>query len=277
MNHLRNPLHWGIYVYLLWLLAFIFVPIILIMAVSFQEKDIWGGVTWRWTLTNYQRAFDPIYLSVLWSSVKLAGGTAISCLCLGFPMAWYMSKLSDRMKSLGLILILTPFISNFVVRAYALKFLIGVEGPLNQFLLILGLIRTPVFLDDVQFAVWFGMVTNYLPFMILPIYLALERFDLALVESAQDLGASSLRVFTLVVWPLVRPAVFTGVTLVFIPSMGELVVPDLLGGGKTMYVGGLLGEQFLKARDWPFGATLAVLMMVLVGCFSIIFKRGSRV
>jgi len=276
MSHLRNPLNWGIYVYVAWLLVFIFAPIILVFAVSFQEKDLWGGVAWLWTIINYQRALDLLYLSVFWSSMKLAGGTAISCLCLGFPMAWYMTKLSDRVKSLALILILTPFVSNFVVRAYALKFLIGVEGPLNQFLLIMGVIRTPLFLEDVRLAVWFGMITNYLPFMILPIYLALERFDFELVESARDLGASSVQVFTLIIWPLVRPAVFTGMTLVFVPSMGELLVPDLLGGGKTMYVGSLLGEQFLKARDWPFGASLAVLMMALVGFFSFLLKRGSR-
>ena len=277
MKRSMGPLDLGLYPYVVWLMVFILAPIILVIAVSFQEKGLWGGVTWVWGPANYVRAVDAIYLSVLLSSLKLASLTALTCLVLAFPMAWYMTRISSRLRSFALVIVLMPFISNFVVRAYALKFLIGVEGPLNRFLGALGVIQRPLFLDDVRAAVLFGMVTNYLPFMILPLYVALEKFDFGLIESAQDLGANSRQVFLKIVWPMMRPAVVTGVTLVFVPALGELVIPDLLGGGKTMYIGNLLSEQFLKARDWPFGASLSVLMMLIIGAFSIIFRRRASV
>jgi spermidine/putrescine transport system permease protein len=265
----------GLYPYVIWLGIFIFAPLILVLTVSFQEKGLWGGVSWVWSWGNYIRALDPIYLSVLWSSLKLAGTTALACLILGFPMAWYMTKIPPRLRSFALVIVLMPFISNFVVRAYALKFLIGVEGPLNRLLMALGWIQAPLFMEDVRAAVLFGMLTNYLPFMILPLYVALEKFDFGLIESAQDLGANSRQVFFDVVLPMMQPAVLTGVTLVFVPALGELVIPDLLGGGKTMYIGNLLSEQFLKARDWPFGASLCVLMMLVIGLFSMLFRRRA--
>lgn len=275
MRRSAGALDFGLYPYVIWLGIFIFAPLILVLTVSFQEKGLWGGVSWVWSSGNYIRALDPIYLSVLWSSLKLAGTTALACLILAFPMAWYMTRISPRLRSFALVIVLMPFISNFVVRAYALKFLIGVEGPLNRFLMALGWIQAPLFMEDVRAAVLFGMVTNYLPFMILPLYVALEKFDFGLIESAQDLGANSRQVFIEVVLPIMQPAVLTGVTLVFVPALGELVIPDLLGGGKTMYIGNLLSEQFLKARDWPFGASLCVLMMLVISLFSILVRRRA--
>ena len=273
MKRPLNILDVGLLPYVLWLSFFIFAPLTLVIGVSLQEKGLWGGVSWVWSLANYGRALDPIYIAVLWSSLKLAGVTAGTCLLLAFPMAWYMKQLPRSLRAFALVLVLMPFISNFVVRAYALKFLIGIEGPLNRLLLGSGLIEVPLFLEDVRTAVLFGMVTNYLPFMILPIYLALERLDFSLIESAQDLGADSRQIFVDILLPLLGPAVFTGVTLVFVPALGELIIPDLLGGGKTMYIGNLLAEQFLKARDWPFGASLCVLMMLVIALFSIVFRR----
>lgn len=265
----------GLVPYLAWLLLFMLGPLLFVLLVSFQEKGLWGGVIWSWTTSSYVRAFDPLYLSVFLSSLKLASMTALSCLALAFPMAWFMARIRREFRTLALGLVLMPFISNFVVRTYALKFLIGVEGPLNRFLAVLGIIQTPLFLEDVRIAVWFGMVTNYLPFMVLPLYVALERFDVSLIESARDLGANSYQVFVKVVWPLAKPAVRTGFVLVFVPALGEFVIPDLLGGGKTMYMGNLLSEQFLKARDWPFGASLCVIMMSVVIFVSLIFRGRS--
>lgn len=267
----------GIYPYVIWLTLFVFAPLILVLVVSFQEKGLWGGVEWVWTTANYARGVDPLYLSVLGSSTELAGMTAIICLFVGFPMAWYMTSLSNRLRAFALLLILMPFISNFVVRAYALKFLIGIDGPLNRFLAVVGLTREPLFLTDVKGAVLFGMITNYLPFMILPLYVALEKFDLYLIESARDLGANHINIFFKVIWPIMTPAVVTGVTLVFVPALGELVIPDLLGGGKSMYMGNLLSEQFLKSRDWPFGASLCICMMIVIGLFSLVVRRRASV
>lgn len=277
MRRSQSLLAVGIYPYVIWLALFVFAPLILVLIVSFQEKGLWGGVEWVWTTANYARGVDPLYLSVLGSSAELAGMTAIICLFVGFPMAWFMTSLSKKLRAFALLLILMPFISNFVVRAYALKFLIGIDGPLNRFLTVVGLTREPLFLTDVKGAVLFGMITNYLPFMILPLYVALEKFDLHLIESARDLGANPINIFFKVVWPIMTPAVITGVTLVFVPALGELVIPDLLGGGKSMYMGNLLSEQFLKARDWPFGASLCICMMIVIGLFSLVVRRRASV
>lgn len=248
--------------YLLWLIVFLMGPLLFIFVSSFQEKGLWGGILYRWNVENYARALDPLYVYVLWSSVRLAALTAFSCLMIGYPMAWFMVGRRAAVRNMLLILVMLPFMSNFVVRAYAVKFLIGVEGPLNRFLIDTGMITVPLFLDSPKLAVWFGMVTNYLPFMVLPLYVAFERFDTAVLEAARDLGANSWQTWSKVMWPLTRPAVATGFVLVFIPSLGEFVIPDLMGGAKTMYLGNLLAEQFLKARDWPFGAAIC---MVAIG------------
>lgn len=163
-----------------------------------------------------------------------------------------------------------------MVRAYAVKFLIGVEGPLNRFLMGLQFIETPLFLDSPKLAVWFGMVTNYLPFMVLPLYVALERFDTVVLEAARDLGANSWQSWSKIMWPLTRHAVVTGFVLVFIPALGEFVIPDLMGGAKTMYLGNLLAEQFLKARDWPFGAAICIIALGLALVVTAAVKIANR-
>jgi spermidine/putrescine transport system permease protein len=262
--------------YMAWLALFLIGPLFFVVVASLQQKGLWGGVSWVWSFSNYTRAFDSIYLYVLWSSFKLAAVTVFSCLVIGFPMAWFMARLDPKWRTAAIILVLMPFISNFVVRAYALKFLIGLEGPLNRFLMNVGWLDTPLFLDNLKFAVWFGMVTNYLPFAVLPIYVSLERLDIQLLETARDLGANSLQLWSRIVWPLSRSAVVTGGTLVFVPAFGEFVIPDLLGGAKTMYLGNLLADQFLKARDWPFGAALSVLMMIVIVLLLSSVRLGRR-
>jgi spermidine/putrescine transport system permease protein len=250
--------------YLFWLCVFLLGPVFFVVMTSLQEKGIWGGVEYKWNLKNYARSFDPIYISVVLSSIKLATLTAGSCLVIGYPMAWFMARLGSKPRKLAMLLVMLPFMSNFVVRAYAVKFLIGVEGPINQFLMLAGAIQTPLFYDSPGLSVWFGMVTNYLPFLVLPLFVALERFDMSMIEAAHDLGANAWQTWSQIIWPLTKPAAFTGFVLVFIPALGEFVIPDLMGGAKTMYFGNLLAEQFLKSRDWPFGAAICVLMMLLV-------------
>jgi spermidine/putrescine transport system permease protein len=229
---------------------------------SFMRKGVWGGVLYEFNVDNYFRVFDPLYFKVLLSSLKLATMTALSCLVIGYPMSWFMTCLNKKLQKISLVLVMLPFMSNFVVRAYAVKFLIGVEGPFNQFMSWIGWINQPMFLDSPQFAIWIGMVTNYLPFLVLPLFVALDRFDKKFIEAAQDLGGNSWDVWTKILWPLTKKPAMTGFALVFVPAVGEFIIPDLMGGGKTMYFGNLLAEQFLKSRDWPFGAAICVLMFV---------------
>ena len=262
--------------YLSWLVMFLMGPLLFIFVTSFQQKGVWGGVVYTWNFDNYLRAFDGLYIYVLWSSIRLAALTSLSCLLIGYPMAWFMVRCRPAFRNMLLILVMLPFMSNFVVRAYAVKFLIGVEGPLNRFLMGLQFIETPLFLDSPKLAVWFGMVTNYLPFMVLPLYVALERFDTVVLEAARDLGANSWQSWSKIMWPLTRPAVVTGFVLVFIPALGEFVIPDLMGGAKTMYLGNLLAEQFLKARDWPFGAAICIIALGLALVVTAAVKIANR-
>ena len=166
-----------------------------------------------------------------------------------------------------------PFWTNFVVRAYAIKILFSELGPVNQIGMALGMIHEPVIFANTDFSVWLGMVTNYLPFMVLPLYVALEKFDFSLLEAAKDLGAGSWNILWRVLVPLTKAGIVTGLIFVFTPALGEFVIPDLLGGSKTMLIGSLVTEQFLKTRDWPFGAALSLILIVLVMGSLVIYLR----
>ena len=249
----------------LWLGWFLVLPIVFVVVYSLQVKGPYGGVVYVWNLDQYRRAFDPLYGSVLWNSIRLAISTSLSCLILGYPMAWTMARARPAYRNLLMVAVMMPFMSNFVIRAYAVKFLIGAEGPISRFAMALGFAEFPLFQNRPDLAVWYGMVTNYLPFMVLPLYVTLEQFDMRLIEAAHDLGANALQVGLKILWPLTRRAVATGLTLVFVPALGEFVIPDLMGGARVLYFGSLVTEQFLKARDWPFGAAFGIMMLVCVG------------
>jgi spermidine/putrescine transport system permease protein len=258
-----------------WFLWFLLIPLSIIVIYSFATKGTYGGVIFRFNPDNYLRAADWIYLRIFWNSLKLASLTAFCCLLLGYPMAYVMATASLRVRTFLLMLVIIPFWTNFVVRAYAMKVLFGEYGPLNQIVMSLGLVREPIPLSNSDFSVWLGMVTNYLPFMVLPLYVALEKFDFSLLEAAKDLGASSWKVLWKVLIPLSKQGIVTGVLFVFTPALGEFVIPDLLGGARTMLIGNLITEQFLKSRDWPFGAALSLLLMLLVMVSLVIYLRAE--
>lgn len=258
-----------------WFFWFLLIPLSIVAIYSFSTKGTYGGVIFRFSLENYQRATDWIYLRIFWNSFKLASLTAFSCLIIGYPMAYVMATASVWLRSVLLVLVVIPFWTNFVVRAYATKILFGEFGPLNQFALSLRLIREPILFANTDFAVWMGMVTNYLPFMILPLYVALEKFDFSLFEAAKDLGASSFNILTQILIPLTRSGIVTGTIFVFAPALGEFVIPDLLGGARTMLMGNLITEQFLKTRDWPFGSALSLLLISVVMMILYFYLRSN--
>jgi spermidine/putrescine transport system permease protein len=247
-----------------WLLWFILIPIGIVGAYSFMRKGVYGGVVFQPSLENYQRIADPIYLKIYFNSLKLAVFTSVICLMIGYPMAFVMATCKRQLRPLLLVCVMIPFWTNFVIRAYALKVLLGVHGPISSVLYLFGLIHEPMPLTDNALSVWLGMITNYLPFMVLPLYVTLEKFDFTLLEAARDLGASSRQVITQILLPLTRPGLITGLLLVFIPALGEFIIPDMLGGARTMLIGNLITEQFLKIRDWPFGSALSALLMLTV-------------
>jgi spermidine/putrescine transport system permease protein len=258
-----------------WFLWFLLVPLAIVVGYSFVTKGVYGGVVLNFTVENYTRATDWIYLHIFWSSLKLATLTALSCLVIGYPMAYVMATASVAIRPVLLVLIVFPFWTNFVVRAYAIKILFGELGPINELGMALGLIREPIIFANTSFSIWLGMVTNYLPFMVLPLYVTLEKLDFSLLEAAKDLGASSWNLFWKILFPLTRAGVITGVIFVFTPALGEFVIPDLLGGSKSMLIGNLVTEQFLKTRDWPFGSALSLILILLVMMSLVVYLRVS--
>lgn len=259
-----------------WLLWFLVVPLAIVVVYSFMQKGTYGGVVFRPNLDNYVRATDWIYFRVFGNSLKLAALTAISCLLIGYPMAYVMATVSQKARPILLMLVVIPFWTNFIVRAYAIKVLLSENGPINSMAIALGLLHEPVMLANSSFAVWLGMVTNYLPFMVLPLYVALEKFDFTLIEAARDLGASTWSILWRILIPLTKPGIITGLIFVFTPALGEFIIPDLFGGAKTMLVGTLITDQFLKARDWPFGSALSILLIVTVLASLVLYLKNAR-
>ena len=261
-HHKRPP--WTALPLIGWFVWFLLIPLAFVLVYSFATKGTYGGVEFRFTLVNYARALDPLYLQVVANSVRLAGVTTLLCFVLGYPMAYAMATAGPRVRALLFAAVVIPFWTNFVVRAYAIKVLLAENGPVNAALAALGVVSSPLALGNSSWAVLFGMVTNYLPFMVLPIFVSLERFDFQLLEAARDLGASSMNTVTRVLLPLTRPGIVSGCIFVFTPALGEFVIPDLLGGARTMLIGNLITDQFLKTRDWPFGSAVSILLLLLV-------------
>ncbi|MBN8554409.1 MAG: ABC transporter permease [Deltaproteobacteria bacterium] len=247
-----------------WMLWFLMIPMGIVLIYSLVMKGIYGGIVWQMTFENYERAFDWLYLKIFLQSLKLALLTAISCLLIGYPMAYVIATANQKYRSALLILLIIPFWTNFVVRTYALKVLFSEQGPLNAAAMALGFFSEPISFSNSYGMVWIGMVTNYLPYMVLPLYVSIEKFDFSLLEAGRDLGASSWNNFWKVLVPLTKPGIITGFILVFTPALGEFLIPDLLGGARSMLMGNLITEQFLKMRDWPFGSALSIILMSIV-------------
>lgn len=246
----------------LWLLAFFAVPMLLMLAASFMPRGMYGGVDPGFTLEHYRRFLDPLYLQVLGRTVVWAGAATVACLLLGYPVAWVISR--SRHRGLLLFLIVLPFWTSFLVRTFAMIFLLRDTGLVNSLLLRVGLISQPMTLLYTPFAVLLGLVYGFLPFMVLPIYASLEKLDPSLLEAALVLGARPRARFFTVTLPLSLPGVIAGCLLVFVPALGSFITSDLLGGAKQVMIGNLVQNQFTSARNWPFGSAVSFALMALV-------------
>ena len=259
---------------LLYLLLFMALPISLILIYSIFQRGQFGGVVYHATTENFTRALDPVYRAVLFDSLKIASITTVLALALGYPTAYGIAKLPKRFRTTALLLIVLPFWTNFLIRTYSWIMLLNREGLLNRALLKLHVIHTPLDLLYTQSAVILGLLYGYLPLMILPLYASIEKLDPEFREAASNLGANKFRTFLDVTLPLTISGVLAGSIFVFIPSLGNFIVPELLGGGKTVMVGNLIRDQFLKARDWPFGSVLALVVILFV---FVLFAIQSKV
>ncbi|MCS6954294.1 MAG: ABC transporter permease [Bryobacterales bacterium] len=254
------------------MVVLILAPLGVVVCYSFLTRGAYGGVEWLATLDNYRRLLDPLYLEIFLRSVAVAGTTTALCLILAFPLAWFLSR-AGRRKHLYLQLVLLPFWTSFLVRLYAWMFLLRDTGLINTILLAAGWIREPLPLLYNHVAVVLGLVYGYLPFAVLPLYATLERLDRTLLEAAADLGARPLGTLRHVILPLAAPGIRAAALLVFIPCLGTYLVPDLLGGSKTILVGTLIQNQFTTARDWPFGAAVSLTLMVFTVVAVLIWLR----
>lgn len=275
---------WKIWPALLLIIVGLLYPLSGLLLDSFKLRGIYGGVeavnNWpEWIfsgkfLSNYLQAIDPLYLSIFWRSLWMATLTTVLTLMVGLPMAVILAlKLKGKLRTLAPLLIMIPFWSSFVVRAFAWIGLLRADGPINHSLIFLGLVHEPLPLLYNEVAVLIGLVYSELPFIILPIYAGLEKIDGSLFEAASDLGAGPWQVFKNVTWPLAIPGVVAGCILVFIPSLGQFLISDLLGGAKSMLIGNLIQNQFFGGKNPPFGYALSLLLTVLVYLLMLISRK----
>lgn len=249
---------------LIWLLVFFAAPMVIVVIVSFATRGEYGSVRYALTLNNYRSLIDALYLPALWRSLWIATATTLLCIVVSFPVAYYIAvHASPTWKRLLVVLAVIPFWTSFLIRTYSWILLLRSEGVINSGLMGAGLIDEPLRLLYSDFAVLVGQVYGELPFMILPLYVALDRLDLRLLEAAEDLGANRFWAFVKVTLPLSRPGLIAGSTLVFIPSLGAFITPDLLGGAKSVMVGNLIQNQFAQLNQ-PFGAAISLVLTVAV-------------
>ena len=255
---------------MLWILLFLVLPGLVLVVVSFISRGSYGELEWVFTIENYKRllgfsvfGWTADYIVILWRSVWVAFVTSVIAVVLSYPLCFFISSRPERTRYFWLMLVIIPFWTNMVIRTYAWFLILAPEFPLAKLASLLGFIppHTPLYPN--AFAVYIGMVTIFLPFVALPLYASVERLDWSLVEAAQDLYASKVRVFTQAILPQTMPGLSVGIILTFVPAMGMFVVPDLLGGAKYMLVGNLIEQQFGASRDWPFGAAVSMGLMLL--------------
>lgn len=247
----------------LWLLALVVLPNLILVGYAFCDRDDLGQVVPHFSLEAVTRLADPTYVRILVRSLWLSGIATVICLLMGYPVGYFLGRAPDRYRNKLLILVMIPFWTSFLVRTYAWMILLRHEGLINAFLQYTRIVSEPVDMLYTEGAVLVGLVYAYLPFTILPIYASAEKLDGALVEAAYDLGARPWRAFAHVILPLTRPGIVAGALFVFVPSIGMFAIADLMGGARVPLVGNVIQNQFFQARNWPFGAALGTVLLVL--------------
>jgi ABC-type spermidine/putrescine transport system permease subunit I len=259
-----------------WVALFFAVPLVLVLVYSFATVSlVTFSTTFGWTWSNYRQIFDHLYLDTLIRSVLLSVSATAGCLLLGFPLAYFISRQPLRRQRLLLVLVIVPFWTSFIVRTYAMENLLGAGGPVDHLARLLGAAHGLVLLYTPA-AIGIGILYSYLPLMVLPIYVSLERIDAALLDAAGDLGARPRRAFWRVTVPLAAPGILVGCLIVGIPALGEYVIPEVLGGGKTLMLGNVISEQFLSVGNTPFGSAIAVVLMAVMAVALLGLRRARK-
>ncbi|WP_342639734.1 spermidine/putrescine ABC transporter permease PotB [Proteus faecis] len=259
-----------------WLMVFVFLPNIMIIATSFLTRDDANLVEMVFTLDNYYRLFDPMYAEVLLHSINMAVVATLACLLLGYPFAYFLAKMPKKIQPLMLFLLIVPFWTNSLIRIYGLKIFLSTKGYFNEFLLWIGLIDKPLRIIYTPEAVVLGLVYILLPFMVLPLYSSIEKLDKPYLEAARDLGANKFQTFIRIIIPLTMPGIIAGCLLVMLPAMGLFFVADLMGGAKNLLIGNVIKSQFLNIRDWPFGAATSICLTLVMGLMLFVYYRAVK-
>ncbi|MEE9335472.1 MAG: ABC transporter permease [Granulosicoccaceae bacterium] len=268
---------------------FLIIPVLTMLVYSFLTKEFRGGVLWEFSLAAYDQFFfdrglfgdEPpkiewTYINIFWRSIVQASVATIICLVIGFPTAYFIATRSPKTRNIWLFLITVPYWVNLLIRTVSMKFLIRDTGPLNHWLMQVGLIDSPIHMINTNFAVQLGLFYSYLPFMVLPIYASVERYNFSLSEASADLYAGRWTTLRRIVLPAVKPGIIAGCILVFVPSLGAFLAPDLLGGAKNFMIGTLIEEQFKGAAgNWPFGAAASMLLLSLVLVVLLFYARSQ--
>ncbi|NLY09739.1 MAG: ABC transporter permease [Tissierellia bacterium] len=262
------------YPYYAWLLLFVVVPLIVIVLYAFtpgQGMEI-GNITF--SLDHIKKFFEPIYLDVMWRSISISFASTLYCLILGYPVAYYIAKQSPKTRNILILLFMIPMWMNFLLRTYAWLTLLSTHGPINKLMIFLGLGQVNLLYQN--FTIVLGMIYNFLPFMVLPIYSVLVKIDNNLLEAARDLGANDRIVFTKVVFPLSLPGIATGIIMVFIPALSTFVISNLLGGNKYNLIGNLIEQQFRFTGDWHFGSAMSLVLILFIILGLILLKKFNK-
>ena len=263
---------------LFWLIFFFTIPLVIIIIYSFLDRGKFGGIVWEFQFDNYVRFADQLYIRIFIRSFIIALITTVICLLIGYPMAYWMASQPLKKRSTYLLLIMLPFWTNFVVRTYAWRMILARQGQINQLLIALKIFNednVPTYLNT-NGAVIMGLSYIWIVAMVLACYASLTGLDRSLLEAAQDLYANQIRTFLHVTFPLTLPGIISGSILVFVPSFGAFVTPDMLGGGKADMIGNLIAQQFGEASDWPFGSAISAILMIVMLFGTLLYFRSLR-
>ncbi|MGF1724925.1 spermidine/putrescine ABC transporter permease PotB [Photobacterium nomapromontoriensis] len=259
-----------------WLLLFVFIPNLMIIGTSFLTRDDANLIEMTFTLDNYIRLFDPLYAKVMMHSFYMALVATLLCLLIGYPFAYAIAKMPEKWRPFMLFLVIVPFWTNSLIRTYGLKIMLGTRGILNNTLMYLDIIDKPIRIMYTEHAVMVGLVYILLPFMVLPLYSAIEKLDHNYIEAARDLGANKFQTFVKVIFPLTMPGIIAGCLLVLLPALGMFYVSDLLGGAKNLLIGNVIKSQVLNARDWPFGAATSIALTMAMAVMLYAYYRAGK-
>lgn len=260
-----------------WMILFVTLPMLFIIYISFMSRGVFGDVVYTFSLNSYHTLLDSTYFKVISKSLEAALLTTVLCLALGYPFAYYIARKPPETASKLIMLIMIPFWTNSLMRLNSWLLLFQTSGPVNAFLQWTGITDHPVTFIYTDALVILGLITNMLPFAVLPLYSSIEKLENSLLEASSDLGATPIQTFLRVTLPLTFPGIFSAIILVFIPSLGIYTVSDILGGGKVLYIGNIIRNQFGSIRNWPLGAALSVLLLVITGLLIFIYTRFAKI